>query len=228
VAEAFRCPRCGTRKFWRLSDGRRRCAQCRFDWKPGRLPLRLQPQQWRAILRWFVRGASSAEIARETGLERKRVLRALLVVRRALLRATLGTRRPIVLSRTTKTATIGLRSVDGQVLAELITETESEQLGKWLRRQQGLRLIALPRLQRYAGIVYRGRLYRVADSGAGRAPFGQVEAFWAYLQHQLRATGGIRRERLAVYLAAYAWRFNRRKMPQHEQIEELLSLIRLT
>ena len=228
MAEALRCPRCGERKSWRLSDGRRRCAQCRFDWKPGRLPLRLSPPQWRAILRWFVRGASSAEIARETGLERKRVLRALLVVRRALLRAGgLAARRPIVLSRTTKAATIGLRVTDGLVSAELISESESEQLGTWLRRHKGLRLIALPRLQRYAGIVYRGRLYRVADTGAGRAPFGQVEAFWAYLQRQLRATGGIRRQRLAAYLAAYAWRYNRRKTPQQQQIEELLSLIRL-
>ena len=193
------------------------------------MPLRLTPQQWRAILRWFVRGVSSAEIAREMGLERKRVLRALLVVRRALLRATPpSARRPIVLSRTTRAATIGLRTSDGLVSSELVSETESEQFGKWLRRRKGPRLIAVPRLQRYAGIVYRGRLYRVADTGAGRAPFGQVEAFWAYLQRQLRATGGIRRERLALYLAAYAWRYNRRKAPQQVQIEELLSLIRLT
>ena len=193
------------------------------------MPLRLSPQQWRAILRWFVRGAASATIAHETGLERKRVLRALLIVRRALLRATaLGARRPVVLSRTTKAATIGLRTADGVVSAELISETESEQLGTWLRRHKKLRLIVLPRLQRYAGVVYRGRLYRVADTGPGRAPFGQVEAFWAYLQRQLRATGGIRRERLAVYLAAYAWRYNHRRTPQLKQIEELLSLIRMT
>ena len=190
--------------------------------------MRLTSQQWRAILRWFVGGASSAGIARATGLERKRVLRALLIVRRAMLRATpLSARRPIVLSRTTRAATIGLRTSNGLVSAELISETESEQFGESLRRK-GSRLAAVPRLQRYAGIVYRGRLYRVADTGAGRAPFGQVEAFWAYLQRQLRATGGIRRERLALYLAAYAWRYNRRRSPQHEQIEELLSLIRLT
>ena len=191
--------------------------------------MRLSPQQWRAILRWFVRGASSAEIARETGLERKRVLRALLIVRRALLRgAAPSARRPIVLSRTTRAATIGLRTADGVASAEIVSESESEQLGTWLRRHKGLKLIALPRLQRYAGVVYRGRLYRVADGGAGRSPFGQVEAFWAYLQRQLRATGGIRRERLAVYLAAYAWRYNRRKTPYQQQIEELLALIRLT
>lgn len=213
-----------------MRDGRRRCAECRYDWKPGRLPLRLTAPQWRAVLRWFVRGLSSAEIARETGLDRKRVLRALLVVRRLLLRAaTHRTRRPIVLSRTTRAATIGLRMIDGEMSAELVSESESEQFGKWLRRTSR-QPVALPRLQRFTAVVYRGRLYRTVPAGApvkaGRSPFGQIEAFWAYLQRQLRATGGIRRERLAMYLAAYTWRYNRRKVPVDQQVRELLALLR--
>ena len=192
------------------------------------MPLRLSPAQWRAVLRWFVRGASSAEIARETRLERKRVLRALLIVRRALLRAAAHhTRRPIVLSRTTRAATIGLRMIDGGVSAELVSEAESEHFGKWLRRHKGRQPVAVPRVQRFTAIVYRGRFYRV-EHAAARPPVGKIEAFWAYLQRQLRATGGIRRERLALYLAAYAWRYNRRKVPFDEQVRELLSLIRLT
>ena len=234
VAEVLRCPRCGARESWRLRDGRRRCAECRSDWKPGRLPLRLSLPQWRALLQWFVRGASSAEIARETRLERKRVLRALLIVRRAVLRAAAPqTRRPIVLSRSTRAATIGLRMIDGRVSAELVSEGESEQFGKWLRQHQG-RPAALLRLQRFTAVVYRGRLYRtmrpgvpgVASAKAGRTPFGQIDAFWAYLQRQLRATGGIRRERLALYLAAYAWRYNHRKLSRDEQVNALLALLR--
>ena len=46
--------RCGARQSWRLRDGRRRCAECRYDW---------------------------TEIAHETRLERERVLRALILVR---------------------------------------------------------------------------------------------------------------------------------------------------
>ena len=75
-------------------------------------------------------------------------------------------------------------------------------------------------------VVYRGRLYRLVESGAAGAPFGQLEAFWAYLQRQLRATGGIRRERLGLYLAAFAWRYNHRKLSPAEQVQELLRLIR--
>jgi len=73
--------------------------------------------------------------------------------------------------------------------------------------------------------VYRGRLYRNAEADAERAPFGQIEAFWAYLQRQLRAKGGIRRERLTLYLAEYAWRYNHRRLSPGEQVRELLSLV---
>ena len=67
-----------------------------------------------------------------------------------------------------------------------------------------------------------------SNPDAARAPFGPLEAFWAYLQRQLRATGGIRRERLGLYLAAFAWRYNHRTVPPPEQVQELLELIRQT
>jgi hypothetical protein len=67
-----------------LKRGGRRCARCRFDWRPGRWPLRLNAREWRRLLEWFVRGAPSATIAREAHLDRKRVLRALAIVRQRL------------------------------------------------------------------------------------------------------------------------------------------------
>jgi hypothetical protein len=222
-----RCPRCGSRKSWRLGDGRRRGARCRHDWRPGRLPLRLAPQQWRAVLQWFVRGVAGSQIARETGLERKRVLRALMIVRGALLDAAPQPRRPIVPPRATRAATIGLRLTDGHASAELVAEAESEQFASWLRRHKGRQPVGVPRLERFTAIVYRGRLHRIPHPGAARSPFGQVEAFWAYLQRQLRATGGIRSGRLPLYLAAYTWRYNRRTVPFDEQVRELLALLRL-
>ena len=47
--------------------------------------MRLTRNEWRTLLRWFLRGVSSAQIALETGLDRKRVLRALTVVRLAMM-----------------------------------------------------------------------------------------------------------------------------------------------
>ena len=248
MAPRLQCPRCGARKSWLLKNGRRRCARCRHDWRPGRLPLRLSPQEWRAILRWFVRGAPSAAVARETRLDRKRVLRALTIVRRAVLRAAPVTfRRAIGLTHApvprvaehqraaprkaatpprSRFATLGLYAVRGHAWAEVVTDAEAEQIGRLLRERHGRQSINRLRLPRYMAVVYRGRLYRLVESGSDRAPFGPLEAFWAYLQRQLRATGGIRRERLGLYLAAFAWRYNHRIVPPPEQVQELLELIR--
>jgi hypothetical protein len=96
-----------------------------------------------------------------------------------------------------------------------------------LREHKGRQLITRAGLHRYTGVVYRGRLYRLDVSGNGRVPFGHVEAFWSNLHRQLRARGGIRRERLGLYLAAFAWRYNHRKLPPAQQVKELMTLIRL-
>jgi hypothetical protein len=146
-----RCPRCGATTSWLLKDGRRRCARCRRDWRPGRLPLRLSAREWRDVLRWFVRDATSAEIARQTGLTRKRVLRALTLVRQAIQRA---------------------------------------------------------------------------EPGADRPPAAPTDSLWIDVRRRLRARGGIRRERMDLYLSSFVWRYNHRKLSLSEQVDELLRLIR--
>lgn len=79
-----RCPRCQTEKSWAIRRGKRRCVSCRYEWRPGPLPLRLTRRQWSALVRYFLLGLSSAQIAHVTGLERRRVLRALLQIRQRL------------------------------------------------------------------------------------------------------------------------------------------------
>lgn len=189
--------------------------------------MRLSPAEWRALLRWFVRDAPSAEIARETGLDRKRVLRALLVVRRALLGSTTIGQRTSPPRSSTRMATLGLYLADdGLAWAELLSDVEAEHFGRRLRERAGARSITAPGLQRYTAVVHRGRLYRLASNGAERGPFGRVEAFWAYLQRHLRAKGGVRRERMDLYLAAFAWRYNHRKHSPAQQVRKLVALIR--
>ena len=82
----IRCPRCHCTKVYRLGTGKRRCSQCRYDFTPHRLPLYLTRDQWRGIITWFLLEQSSQTIADRTGIDRKRVLRALTWIRRVLVK----------------------------------------------------------------------------------------------------------------------------------------------
>ena len=52
-----------------------------------------------------------------------------------------------------------------------------------------------------------------------------LEGFWGYLKRMLASKGGIRRERLYIYLAEYVWRHNHRRLKIGDQSEIVLSLI---
>lgn len=71
--DAEGCPRCSGTCHGGLSNGKRRYATCRYDWRPGRLPLYLTKRLWRQMLRWFPRGLNAGRVARVT-LASRRVL----------------------------------------------------------------------------------------------------------------------------------------------------------
>jgi transposase len=52
-----------------------------------------------------------------------------------------------------------------------------------------------------------------------------LEGFFGYLKRQLVSRGGIRRERLPLYLAEYVWRYNNREIPTGKQIAKLINLV---
>jgi hypothetical protein len=228
MPRTLRCPRCGSRKYWRLQDDRRRCAACRYDWRPGQLPLRLSAREWRDVLGWFVRGLPSDAIARETGLHRKRVLRALGVVRAAMAAAT-GTIAPSVGAEAeaapkAAAAVYGLRQTGATAIAEVIRAAPREVLGV-VQAPPGTRGELPPPLQPYAAVGYRGRLYRLLPGSEDRMRAGQLEAFWAYVRRQLTSRGGVRRERLGLFLAEYTWRYAHRALTPRTQVAHLLRLL---
>ena len=72
------CPKCKAKKVYLLSNGKRKCSRCKYEFTPHRLPLHLTRNQWREIIRWFVIEQSSQNIAIRTGIERRRVLRTII------------------------------------------------------------------------------------------------------------------------------------------------------
>jgi hypothetical protein len=206
-----------------LADGRRRCARCRLDWRPGRLPLRLTPREWRQIVGWFVRDAPADAIARETGIHRKRVLRALTVVRTAIHRAL--TDEDALADRAAEPAAspvIGIRLERTGPSAEPVPGVDARRLGR--RRESPADLVArLPPLEPYAAAAWRNQIHWVRELSEGER--GDVSAFWAYVRRQLTSRGGRRRERLGLFLAEFTWRYRTRRQPPELRARDILRLI---
>jgi hypothetical protein len=196
----------------------------------------LSRSQWRDLLQWFVRGATSAAIAHETGLNRKRVLRALTAVRRVLSteapempprfvhQETEDARPP---AKRGRGRTLGLTMTNGNAWAEVLSDADAETFERYVNGPRAGTSNVPPGLLPYTAVVYRRRLYRLSAGPEGTAPasFGPLEAFWAYLQRHLRSRGGVRAERLHLYLAEYSWRYNRRSLPPAAQLDELVRLL---
>jgi transposase len=256
MGQNIRCPRCDHTKSWSVRRGKRRCAACRYEWTPRALPLRLTSAQWRRLLRWFVLGQSAATIAQESGLERKRVLRALLLVRQAMLQdvpqvfsgvveidetylggawrnkrrveRAQGTKRG---RGTSKQAVFGILCRGGQVWAEVVPNVEAKTLLPLLRqRVRAGSVVCSDTFISYTGVAAGGYIHRLVDhsltfSDRQGSHVNGLERFWGYLKRRLAAKGGVRRERLPLYLAEYVWRYNHRKLSVREQVKSLLNLL---
>ena len=67
-----------------------------------------------------------------------------------------------------------------------------------------------------AGLAAKGYVHRLVKHHKGEYSDGKgnhingLEGFWGYLKRRLAAKGGIRKERLPLYLAEYVWRYNLR------------------
>ena len=176
-----------------MGTGRRRCAQCRYDFRPHRLPLRLTREEWKEILHLFLMEQSSNSIVEHTGLDKKRVLRALTKIRMALamdvpevfsgtvevdetyLGGTWKNKRKVMRDSgtrrgrgTSKQPIFGILCRNGQVWAEIVDEVDEGTLLPLItkRVEQGS-TVSSDTWKAYTGIAARGYVHRRVHHGDG-------------------------------------------------------------
>ena len=252
-----RCPKCNYTKQWKVRRGRFKCARCRYEWVAGKLPLRLSRGQWRRVVRYFMLGLSSNKIASETDLERRRVLRALNIIREGMLRDIPGVfegtvevdetylggqwknKRKVQRLQgtkrgrgTNKQPAFGILCRNGYVWAELVPGVEAATLLPLInKRVKPGSVVYSDTWRGYTGIAANGYVHRLVEHSRGEfsdtkgTHINGLEGFWGYLKRHLASKGGIRRERLPLYLAEYVWRFNHRNHTTSEQVTMLLKLL---
>lgn len=209
------CPRCGISKSWNIRRGKRRCSDCRYEWKPGQRPLQLSDSQWEGVIKRFLIGLSADRISLETALERRRTLRAISKIREIMRKQFSDPETEAVEGAgvSHKTPTIGIHINEERISAELISAADRE---KWLR---------------YAGVIHEDKLHqptRVEETASSREAqlrTTNLFTFWNFLKRRLSVKRGIRPHRLPFYLAEYTWRFNHRHLSRHQQQRQIMSLL---
>jgi len=132
---------------------------------------------------------------------------------------------------TAKQPVFGIYARRGVVWAEIVDDTKAKTLQPLITKQvKSGSTVCSDTWKGYTGIATKGYVHRLVDHirefANGKAHINGLEGFWGYLKRQLAAKGGIRRERLGLYLGEYVWKYNNRKLTVDEQVNKLMKLLR--
>lgn len=134
---------------------------------------------------------------------------------------------------TSKQPVFGIYCRNGKVWAEIVDDIESETLLPLIeKRVRKKSVVCSDTWKGYTGIAGHGYVHRMVKHSDGEFSDGKgthingLEGFWGYLKRKLASKGGIRKERLWLYLGEYVWRYNNRTLTVNQQVSELMKLIK--
>jgi transposase-like protein len=182
-----------------MSSGKRRCSECKYDFIPHNLPLRLTREEWKKIIHLFLMEQNSNSIIERTRFERRRIFRALTKIR-----IVLATDVPEIFSGTVevdetyvggqwknkrksirdhgtkrgrgtkKQPVFGILCRNGQVWAEVVDDVEADTLQPLISRKVSTgSIVCSDTWKGYTGIAARGYVHRLVNHGEGQYSDGK-------------------------------------------------------
>lgn len=229
------CPRCKHRKSYRLGNGRRRCARCRYtfhDFTGRWLNIgQLTCADWMRVLRLFEQSQTAVEAAAQLDLTYNTVYKALSIIRLSIVANALDARQllgpgstlGLSLERRREEAApasvFGIMEKDGLAFVDLIPGFTAEtllhfKLNFQLKVARLGNIINTDRYQRYDTLVCC-----VGDAvpleyfkGLARSvPLDEQPGFWSFARQRLLKFHGVTRQRFPLYLKELEFRYNNRE-----------------
>lgn len=134
---------------------------------------------------------------------------------------------------TVKQPVFGILCREGKVWAEIVAGIEAKDLQPLIEKQvKRGSTICSDTWRGYTGLAAKGYVHRLVKHGGNEYSdkkgnhINGLEGFWGYLKRKLVARGGVRRERLPLYLGEYVWRYNHKRLSFKDQENCLLNLWR--
>jgi transposase len=233
------CPRCGTRKLYRLADDRRRCAACRYTFQDfsGRWISRGNHTagQWLRLIKLFERELSVRKIAQQLRLSYNAAYNAVHTIRSAILahsadgdlflsgegevdESYFGGKRKGKRGRgaASKVPVFGILEREGRVFVEVVPTTRAiDVLALTVKKVRRGSIVYTDRYKVYDALMFCGYRHLRVDHGKylsrGRVYINGLEGFWSCAKERIMKYHGVSPERFLFYLKELEFRYNHRK-----------------
>lgn len=232
------CTRCRSRKIYRIAGKRFRCKRCSYTFHDftGRWVnrLRISYKNWLWIIKLFELELSARRIAQQTGLSYPTVLKAVNIIRTAIVanssdasdllggvvemdESYFGGRRKGKRGRGAagKVPVFGILERNGVVKVEAVKDVQARTLldltVKTVRRGS---IVYTDKFRGYDSLMFCGYRHINIDHkkffANGKVYINGVEGFWSYAKERLIKFHGISKEKFPLYLKEMEFRYNNR------------------
>ncbi len=222
------CPRCRTRKLYKLVQGRRRCSRCGYTFHDfsGRFinTGKLSCVQWLWLLKLYELDAPARTMAAQLALTYNTVHKALGTIRQAVLCHALDAALYIDLGFLEPdgpafTPVFGLMEREGWVFADLAPDITPDVVAHFrgnfhLRTSTQGRLVYTDRYRHYDTLLFQARDEAMLQQfKGGREPLAidAKSGFWPYLRQRLRSSRGLSGKWFPFVLKDMEFRYNHRQ-----------------
>jgi len=131
-----------------------------------------------------------------------------------------------------KQPVFGILCRNGTVWAEVVVDVGAKTLQPLISKKVTAgSIICSDTWKAYTGIASRGYVHRLVNHGEKQYSDGKgnhingLEGFWGYLKRKLVSKGGIRREKLPLYLGEYVWRYDHRNENDNAKVKCIIKLL---
>jgi uncharacterized Zn finger protein (UPF0148 family) len=218
----FVCPKCGRNEFWKTKDGRLKCKNCRYLFKPRENPFNIPNEKLREIISEFILEHPLQSISLKVQVSKYKLIKLFTILRRLMaldlpeeIKGIIKLE-PNLKNEIKGRPIIGIFSYGDWVFAKILTEIKPGEIKNFIENTKNE---PIEDWQKNFGLVYNKNLYRLTNQE------DTLSYFWEYLKNKLSSKGGIRKEKFPLYLGEYVWRFNHRKEGLKEKEERLFNLL---
>ena len=244
------CPRCNTRKLYKLSSGKRRCSRCKYTFHDfsGRWINHghLSSIQWLSLIKLFELELSVRKMSEQMNLAYNTVYQAIRTIRYSILahasdandlmdgeieldECYFGGRRKGNRGRGAagKVPVFGILERKGKVRVTVVPNVTAETLiGLTVKTVRRGSIVYTDKFRSYDSLMFCGYRHLKIDHAkrftSGKVYINGLEGFWSWAKERLIKHHGVSKENFPLYLKELEFRYNHRFTDIFEIVSDYL------